>query len=85
MSFGLPYAYLDAQQLAQWIKDPAQRPGKQYAIVDVRDADYEGGAIVGHVRAPSEQRTDESVSELVRQLQGGECPRALARAVPVPV
>ncbi|GAA5839903.1 hypothetical protein JCM9279_005200 [Rhodotorula babjevae] len=62
------YAFLNADQLEQLVRKG--QPGKDYAIVDVRDDDYRGGNLPGAIRAPSEQRTDHSVQHLVQQLKG---------------
>ncbi|GAA5837708.1 hypothetical protein JCM11251_002301 [Rhodosporidiobolus azoricus] len=64
------YSYISHSDLANLIK--ASGPGgsgKEYQIVDARDEDYAGGNIPGAIRAPSEERTEESVRELVEQLK----------------
>ncbi|GAA5997508.1 uncharacterized protein JCM10292_000898 [Rhodotorula paludigena] len=62
------YQYLNHDQLAALVREG--KSGKDYQVVDVRDDDYRGGNIPGAIRAPSEERTDESVKQLVDKLQG---------------
>ncbi|KPV72990.1 uncharacterized protein RHOBADRAFT_55236 [Rhodotorula graminis WP1] len=61
------YQFLNADQLEQLVRKGQQ--GKDYAVVDVRDDDYRGGNLPGAIRAPSEQRTEQSVQDLVQQLK----------------
>ena len=35
-----PVEFVDAENLAELIKDPTKEPGKDYLVVDVRDDDY---------------------------------------------
>ncbi|BGP28029.1 M-phase inducer phosphatase, protein tyrosine phosphatase [Rhodotorula toruloides] len=62
------YRYANHDEVAELLKNG--KPGKDYAVVDVRDDDYRGGNIPGAIRAPSEDRTEQSVNDLVRQLKG---------------
>ncbi|KAM0753715.1 Rhodanese-like protein [Meredithblackwellia eburnea MCA 4105] len=64
----MSYKYITAPELANLIKGGA-KVGKDIAIVDVRDQDFEGGNIPGAINAPSEQRTEESVTELSKKLK----------------
>ncbi|GAA6057331.1 hypothetical protein JCM3770_001095 [Rhodotorula araucariae] len=61
------YQYLSADQLAELVR--VGTPGKDYQVVDVRDDDFRGGNIPGAIRAPSEERTEQSVLELVDKLK----------------
>ncbi|KAI5477796.1 M-phase inducer phosphatase, protein tyrosine phosphatase [Pseudohyphozyma bogoriensis] len=70
----MAYRYISNTELAQLIRDGA-RIGKDVLIVDVRDDDYHGGNIPGAVRAPSELRTEASVTELVKQYK--DVPRVI--------
>ncbi|GAA5913216.1 hypothetical protein JCM8208_003237 [Rhodotorula glutinis] len=61
------YTFLNPDQLEQLVRKG--QPGKDYAVVDVRDDDYRGGNLPGAIRAPTEQRTEQSVQDLVEQLK----------------
>ncbi|POY72256.1 hypothetical protein BMF94_4764 [Rhodotorula taiwanensis] len=62
----MDYRYINHDELAQIIR--TGQAGKTYQVVDVRDEDFRGGNIKGAIRAPSEQRTDQSVQDLVTRL-----------------
>ncbi|KAL9937086.1 hypothetical protein V8E36_004321 [Tilletia maclaganii] len=66
MSFQPLYTYTDASSLAQSIQ-AGDVSNKKIAIVDVRDDDFEGGAITGARNVPSTQFHD-SVQALVKDL-----------------
>ncbi|ORY88375.1 hypothetical protein BCR35DRAFT_301490 [Leucosporidium creatinivorum] len=65
----MAYRYIDHSELAQLMRSGAQ-PGRDYQVVDVRDHDFVGGNITGALNQPSEQRTEQTVSELVSKLDG---------------
>ncbi|BGP20724.1 hypothetical protein JCM10213_001032 [Rhodosporidiobolus nylandii] len=62
------YTYISHSELEPLVKAGAIQKG-ELAIVDVRDDDREGGHIPGSIHAPSEERTDASVQELVERLK----------------
>ncbi|GAA5876245.1 hypothetical protein JCM3774_002335 [Rhodotorula dairenensis] len=64
----MDYRFINHDELADIVR--TQRAGEQYQVVDVRDDDFRGGNIKGAIRAPSEQRTDQSVEDLVTRLDG---------------
>ncbi|GAA5982868.1 hypothetical protein JCM10908_006817 [Rhodotorula pacifica] len=61
------YRFINHDELVDIIR--TKEAGKDYQVVDVRDDDYRGGNIKGSLRAPTEQRTDQSVQDLVTQLE----------------
>ncbi|GAA5989866.1 hypothetical protein JCM5350_006593 [Sporobolomyces pararoseus] len=61
------YQYINHDEVAALIKSGAAA-GKDYQIVDVRDEDFRGGNIPGAINAPSEQRTEQTVQDLVTRL-----------------
>ncbi|GAA5830491.1 hypothetical protein JCM3766R1_002741 [Sporobolomyces carnicolor] len=63
------FAYINHDEVAALIKSRAV-PGKDYQVVDVRDEDFRGGNIPGAINAPSEQRTEQTVQDLVTKLTG---------------
>ncbi|GAA5941335.1 uncharacterized protein JCM15063_006442 [Sporobolomyces koalae] len=63
------FSYVNHDQVAALVKSDAI-PGKDYQVVDVRDEDFRGGNIPGAINAPSEQRTDQTVQDLVTKLEG---------------
>ncbi|GAA5983750.1 hypothetical protein JCM11641_001744 [Rhodosporidiobolus odoratus] len=65
----LSYKYISHSDLAPLISSGSIARG-EVAVVDCRDEDYEGGNIPGAIHAPSEQRTEQSVQELVTRLRG---------------
>ncbi|BAE56260.1 unnamed protein product [Aspergillus oryzae RIB40] len=46
-------ATLPRQELLQWLKEGKQ-PGKDFVLVDLRRADYEGGTIRGSLNLPAQ-------------------------------
>ncbi|WFC99110.1 protein-tyrosine-phosphatase [Malassezia yamatoensis] len=65
MSFTPPYRYIEADALAEQLRSKSTQP-LSIAVVDVRDDDYEGGHIVGCIRAPSSSFYDR-VNSLVHE------------------
>ncbi|GAA5874778.1 hypothetical protein JCM1840_000430 [Sporobolomyces johnsonii] len=61
------YTYLNHDQLVALMR--SGESGKDYQVVDVRDDDYRGGNIPGALRAPTEDRTEQSVQDLVQKLE----------------
>ncbi|CAG8574575.1 11664_t:CDS:2 [Paraglomus brasilianum] len=59
-----PVEFVDAENLAELIKDPTKEPGKDYLVVDVRDDDYVCGHIPGAINIPSHTLADE-VNKLI--------------------
>ncbi|KAJ2581621.1 Cdc25 phosphatase Ibp1 [Coemansia sp. RSA 1836] len=45
--------YIVADELAKLVRDPAQVPGRDYIVIDVRDTDYVGGHIPGADNVPA--------------------------------
>ncbi|GAA6006840.1 hypothetical protein JCM11491_003201 [Sporobolomyces phaffii] len=62
------YSYANHDAIADLVR--TKRAGVDYQVVDVRDQDFRGGNIPGAIRAPSEQRTDDTVRALVERLDG---------------
>ncbi|KDE08533.1 hypothetical protein MVLG_01311 [Microbotryum lychnidis-dioicae p1A1 Lamole] len=63
------YAFIDPSEVAQ-LYHSGLEPGRDFQVVDVRDEDRIGGHLPGSMRAPSEQRTLQSVQDLVVKLEG---------------
>lgn len=55
----MSYKLITADELARIMLDPTT-PTNQFIVIDARDDDFLGGNIVGAVRDPSEQRTEQS-------------------------
>ena len=71
MSFTPPYQYIEADALAKELRSKSSQP-RSIAVVDVRDDDYEGGHIVGCIRAPSSTFYDQVDSLVHKDLKDYE-------------
>ncbi|KAG2197235.1 hypothetical protein INT47_003610 [Mucor saturninus] len=57
--------FAEPEELYDLVLDKTKQPGKDYAIVDVRDSDYIGGHIPGSINVPASQMYDKA-NDLIR-------------------
>ncbi|KAJ1989625.1 Cdc25 phosphatase Ibp1 [Dimargaris cristalligena] len=55
MSAPIVPVYMDPEELAVLVQDPAKVPKKDYLVIDVRTTDYVGGHIPGGINLPASQ------------------------------
>ncbi|KAI8078413.1 hypothetical protein BDF21DRAFT_420462 [Thamnidium elegans] len=58
--------FAEPEELYDLVLDTRKQPGKDYVIVDVRDADFKGGNIPGAVNVPANEMYDKA-NDLIRE------------------